>query len=48
MKTFQLIYKKNNILFLTITCYDKKVEKGLLKEFKKVSKYISFKELSNE
>lgn len=47
-KTYQLINKKNNQLFCTIICYDKNVEKGLLKQFKKISKYINFKEVPDE
>lgn len=48
MKTYQLINKKNNQLFCTITCYDKNVAKALLKQFKKISKYINIKEINNE
>lgn len=48
MKTFNISDKRNGNLLLSVNCYEKKVYKLLLKQFKKV-KGINIKEVdSNE
>ncbi len=46
MKTYNVSLKKNGQLLVSFTVYDKKMEKDLLKAFKKLQRYCNIQEVT--